>query len=244
MRNKGLGGSSFARRLLRDLESVEYRRIESSEDMEDVGRLRYKAYKSVDLLRMSGTTLIEDLDFDSHAFVFGVYYEERLVSTLRVHHVTPQHRVSSSGEIFPDAVNSLLDSGRTLIDPVRFAADPDFIVEDVALPYLTLRIAAMASDYFDVDMCLSLIKTQHSSFYRRVFQATQLVPPKANCGSYNVDLTLLVSEVRAIRANLYRRYPIFMSHRFEQRMMFGGREEVGPTPLTVLPTARYLAEAA
>src|SRR6218665_2928505 len=90
----------FAERLLEILDQVEYRRVETGEDMEDVARIRFKAYKMADILPLSGSTLIDDIDFDSHAHVFGIYFEERLISTVRVHHVTPQHRVSSSGSVF------------------------------------------------------------------------------------------------------------------------------------------------
>ena len=68
--------------------------------MEDVARIRFKAYKMADILPLSGTMLIDDIDFDSHAYVFGIYFEERLISTVRVHHVTPEHRISSSGSVF------------------------------------------------------------------------------------------------------------------------------------------------
>src|SRR5215217_182460 len=147
----------FADRLLEILDHVEYRRVETGEDMEDVARIRFKAYKMADILPLSGSRLIDDVDFDSHAHVFGIYYQERLISTVRVHHVTPEHRVSSSASIFGEEINRFLDAGMTLIDPVRLAADPQVLREMPAVPYLTLRVATMASEHFDVDRCLSLV---------------------------------------------------------------------------------------
>ncbi len=88
---------SFSEKLMLLLDRVEYRRVETGEDMEDIARLRYKAYKAVNLMELTGSTLIDALDFDSHAYVFGIYLDENLVSTVRVHHVTPQHRASTSG---------------------------------------------------------------------------------------------------------------------------------------------------
>ena len=145
----------FSERLLELLDHVEYRRVETGEDMEDVARIRFKAYKMADILPLSGTMLIDDIDFDSHAYVFGIYFEERLISTVRVHHVTPEHRVSSSGSVFGAEIDSFLDAGLSLIDPVRLAADPEILKEMPAIPYLTLRVATMASEHFDVDRCLS-----------------------------------------------------------------------------------------
>ena len=88
--------SGFAGKLMEVLDHVEYRRIESSEDMEDVARLRYKAYKAHAVLPVAAKNLIDDIDFDDHAYIFGVYYYEELVSTVRIHHVTPDHRVCQS----------------------------------------------------------------------------------------------------------------------------------------------------
>ncbi len=93
--------NSFAGKLMEVLDHVEYRRIESSEDMEDVARLRYKAYKARAVLPVAAKTMIDDIDFDEQAYIFGVYYYEELVSTVRVHHVTPDHRVCQSTGIFP-----------------------------------------------------------------------------------------------------------------------------------------------
>ncbi|SIR01041.1 hypothetical protein SAMN05880582_105207 [Rhizobium sp. RU20A] len=231
--------SQFSERLLTLLDRVEYRRVETGEDMEDIARLRYRAYKAVDLMPLTGSTLIDPLDFDDHAFVFGIYLDERLISTVRVHHVTPEHRASTAGVIFGQEIDSLLDRGLTLIDPGRFAADPDMDSEDmVAVPYLTLRVACMASEYFDVDGCLTACRPRHAAFYRRTFAAETLVACRKNLGVYNADGTLLMAPVREIRSWLYNRYPVFDSRLFEQRLMFEPDDPATPRPITIRPTAR------
>lgn len=229
----------FSTKLLELLDHVEYRRIETGEDMEDVARIRFKAYKMADILPLKGSTLIDDIDFDSHAYVFGIYYEERLISTVRLHHVTPDHRVSSSGSIFPDEINAFLDAGMSLIDPVRLAADPAVLREMPAIPYLTLRIATMATDYFGVDRCLQLVKPQHAAFYKRVFDADTIVTPQKNRGNYNIDLTLMATRVKEVLPPLYERFPFFKSEAFERRMMFARGDTMPFSPLTIRPTARF-----
>ncbi len=238
------GVSEFTNRLFDIMDRVEYRRIRSAEDMEDVARLRYKAYAKANILPLKGDMLIDDIDFDPQAYVFGVYYNEQLISTIRIHHITPAHRVGVSYNVFPEVLDPLLDAGQVLIDPVRHASDPDAFEGLPALPYLTLRIATMASDYFDADKCLSLIPPNHSAFYRRVFRAQQLVEPRSGCKGYNIELTLLATEVNVIRELFYRRFPFFRSQPFERRMMFAPLEEFATEPLTILPTARYIAQAA
>lgn len=235
--------SRFANKLLEVLDHVEYRRVETHEDMEDVARIRYQAYKLADILPLTGARLVDDVDFDKNAYVFGVYFDERLISTVRIHHVTPEHRVSSTREMFPREIDAFLDAGMALIDPVRFAADPEIIGEMPALPYLTLRIASMAADYFDADRVLQLVSPQHAPFYKRVFYADTVVPTQKNVGKYNIDLTLMATQTRDVRQKLYQRFPFFVSEAFERRMMFERSPTMGVTPLTILPTARFAANA-
>jgi hypothetical protein len=233
--------SSFSKKLLEVLDHVEYRRVETNEDLEEVARIRYRAYKMADILPLTGSKLIDDVDFDDHAYIFGVYYDERLISTVRIHHVTPDHRVSSTRDMYPAEIDGFLDAGLSLIDPVRFAADPDIIGEMPALPYLTLRIASMAADYFDADRVLQLVSPQHAPFYKRVFYADTVVPTQKNVGKYNIELTLMATRTRDVRAGLYKRFPFFVSEPFERRMMFQRSPDSGATPLTILPTARLVA---
>ncbi len=237
MTNMSALQNSFAGKLMEVLDHVEYRRIESSEDMEDVARLRYKAYKARSVLPVAAKNLIDDIDFDDHAYIFGVYYYEELVSTVRIHHVTPDHRVCQSTGIFPDEIHAFLDAGMSLIDPARFAVDPDFELELPALPYLTLRPAIVGAIYFDTDRVMQHIRPAHAAFYKRVFYADTVVPPRMT-KTYGFELTLLASRSKEIRGKLMKRYPFFDSEPYERRMMFSRSKDNGSPPLTILPTAR------
>lgn len=240
----GLFSNQFNEKVFNLLDRVEYRRIQSWEDMEDVARLRATAYKAYNILPIKGELLIDDVDFDSNSYVFGIYYDEQLISTVRVHHVTPGHRVSAAGKTFPDAVNELLDAGMTLIDTARLAADLDAARSLPGLNFLTMRIATMASDFFDVDRCMSLIRPHHAPFYKRLFDFHTIVPTQDEKGYYNFPVTLVASNIRAARPWIYERYPFLRAHHYEMRLMFGALDEMPASPLTVLPTARYAAARA
>lgn len=236
--------SHFTDKLLDIMDRIEYRRIVSAEDMEEVSWLRCKAYRKAEMeTPLTDGLFVDKVDFDPNAYVFGIYYEERLISSIRIHHVTPSHRVSPSRALFPEAVDSLLDAGLTLIDPARHASDPDFFDDLPALPYLTLRVATMASEYFSVDRCLSFIPPRHVPFYRRIFGSKQIAEPVRNCPGYGIDFTLMAADVPVELPKVYERYPFFRSQPFEQRMMFMQLADFATAPLTVLPTARYLAAA-
>jgi hypothetical protein len=228
----------FSEKLLAALDHIEYRRIEGHEDFEDVARLRYRAYKAQNVLPVGVSSMLDTIDFDSHAYVFGIYYYEELISTIRVHHVVPDHRVSQSVGVFPDAVNALLDSGKSFIDPARFAVDPEIVGELPTIPYITLRPTIMAAIHFDTDLVLQHIRPPHAAFYKRIFLADTLVPPTI-APMYGFELTLLASRVREVRPQLMRRFPLFQSEAYERRLMFAEQPEVNSPPLTVLPTARF-----
>lgn len=236
--------SDFSDKLLTSLDHIEYRRILSHEDFEDIARLRYRAYKAQNVLPIGAVNMLDDIDFDSQAYVFGIYHYEELVSTVRVHHVTPDHRVCQSTGVFPEAVHGFLDAGMTLIDPARFAVDPQAAAELPFMPLITLRPSIMGAIHFETDRVLQHVRPPHASFYKRVFLADTVVPPTM-AGIYGFELTLLASRVKDVRPQLMRRFPVFQSKSYERRLMFANA--VGATrtpPLTVLPSARLAARMA
>ncbi|WP_111563441.1 N-acyl amino acid synthase FeeM domain-containing protein [Rhizobium sp.] len=241
MVDNSLKTSDFSSKILEIMDHVEYRRIESGEDMEEVERLRYKAYKAREVLPVAAKSMIDDADFDSQAYVFGLYYYEQLVSTIRIHHVTPDHRVSQSGGIFPAEMNAFLDAGLSLVDPARFAADPELSTELPWLPYLTLRPNIVAAAHFRADRVMQHVRPAHAAFYKRVFYADTVVANRMT-ETYGFELTLMATNVIEVGRKLLTRYPFFISSASEQRMMFSRDPVGGMPPLNIIPTARFMPE--
>ncbi len=233
---------SFMTRIFELLDRVEYRRIQSAEDMEAVGRIRARAYKENNIMPVSSDLIIDEADFDPQAYVFGVFYDEQLISTIRIHHVTPDHRVSSAAKVFPDVVNEFLDAGMTLIDPTRLASDAEAFQELPGMHLLTMRLAVLATEYFDADRCLSLVSPQHAAFYRRMIESRVVIPATTDTGVYSIPLTLLASNLRDARTRVYRRLPFLHARPYEMRMLFGPLGEFTSAPLTILPTARHASD--
>lgn len=242
MGGKNMELEGFSERLMRHLDFIEYRRIETQEDFEDIEQLRYKTYKAAGMIPRSAPSMIDEADFDPHAYVFGIYYFEELVSTIRLHHVTPDHRLSQSAQVFPDIMKAYLDAGLTIIDPARFAVDPAFAAEVPVLPYITLRPSIVAAAYFKADRVLQPVRPAHAAFYKRVFYAETVVDRRMT-EIYGRELTLMATNTHTTGSKLLKRYPFFDSGVHERRMMFG--RGVGPlptTPLTILPSARLVAD--
>lgn len=236
--------SGFAQNVLSLLERTEYRRCDKGEDLEAVYRLRYKSYLASGMVSANHERIVTDsLDELPNSMRFGVYVDGQLVSTLRLHHVTAEHRQSPSTTVYGDTLLPRIDLGETYVDPSRFAADPDFTAQFPQLPYVTLRLASMACIYFEPDYCLSTIRPDHAAFYRRVFNATQA----GELRSYpdlNYKVVLFQAHCRSIKARTLLRFPFFRSTPFEQRMMFGKPADGDLEPLTILPTAKFMARAA
>jgi hypothetical protein len=218
------------------MDRLEYRRVESSEDLEEVGRLRSRSYGMLNLIDQQGTSIIDDADLAPNAHVFAVFYDGVIVSTIRLHHITREQPAGTSTKLFPDVVLPLLDQDMTFIDAVRHATDPDFLNE-FPTPFLTLRLAAMASEYFAVDYCLAPVIQFHAAFYRRAFGATQLAEAKAFKGIKD-PIALFGAKVETIYDRVATRYPFFMSHPVERRMLFAKASELSTAPLSVRPLAR------
>ncbi len=236
--------NAFARNVFSVLERTEYRRIEGGEDLESIYRLRYKSYRSADMVSDLPDQMVCDaLDDQPNCYRFGVFIDGALVSTIRIHHVDAAHPISPSFTVYGDILMPRLAAGHTFIDPSRFAADPEWSQVYPQIPYLTLRLAGMACFHFDAPYCLSTIKEEHTGFYRRIYMSEQ-IGPKRDYPGLNYPVVLYQANVHAIEERSFQRFPFFRSTPMEQRLLFERPVNGGTAPLTVLPTARYWKRAA
>lgn len=236
--------SEFARKVSELLERTEYRRCDKGEDLEDIYRLRYKSYRLSDMVADIPEQVIHDtLDETPNCYKFGIYVDGALVSTLRLHHVTDRMPFSPSTMVYGDLLRPKLAAGDTFIDPSRFAADPDWSRIYPQIPYLTLRLAGMACFHFQAPYCLSTIKEEHVGFYKRIYRSEQIGELR-DYPNLNYPVVLYRATVAAIRERSFTRYPFFKSTAMEQRMLFAEPRRGELAPLTILPTAKYMRDAA
>lgn len=235
--------SAFARNVSQLLDHVEYRRCESGEDLEDVYRLRYESYHAAGLIEDSrDRRIIDEFDGTPNCYTFGVYYDGYLVSTIRLHHITPECRIGPSMKIFGDVLDPRLDRGESFVDPSRFAGDPDWSNALKVVPYLTLRLAQVACRYFEPDACLTTVREEHVAFYKRILYAEEVMGARQYPG-LTVSGHLYQSVYPEACDKVAERFPFFESTPLEQRMLFE-RRAGELARLTVLPSAKYLLRAA
>lgn len=216
------GEGALARNVRALLAKTEYRRCETPDDFDAVSRLRYKAYTFSGMAAENDRgTITDELDETVNCYCFGVFVEGALAGTFRIHHLTGETPFSPAMKAWGDMLWSRLARGETFIDPTRFAADPDMAGRHRAMPYVTIRLAVLASDYFKATSCLGFVKEEHSGFYHRIFRSKVISEPRTFPGIQEL-LYLMESPPRVEDLqNTYDRFPFFRADSQEMERLFG-----------------------
>jgi hypothetical protein len=228
--------SRFAGTLIELLDRVEYRRVSVDDQFDPVYRLRYEAYRREEFIPINSQQVVRD-EFDDlpNAHCFGIYIDGELVSSLRLHHLTPAFRTSPSHSVFTDILDPILDKGLTVLDPGRFTADHEASLAFPALPFLTLRVGVMAIKHFGVKYALSSVRPEHGPFYKRVFGSVALSEPRYYHG-LTFPMILYACDLLKDWEKFLGRYPFFRSTQEERETLF---ERRGAARMPrVKPTAR------
>jgi hypothetical protein len=193
------------------------------DEKEKIYRLRYSAYLREDALPHGAPEVFRNSHDDSeNGATFGVYVNNRLASSIRLHVATRAMPDCPGLSAFSDYLRPLINSGITVIDPTRFVTDYVCSRLYSKLPYATVRIAWMACEHFDADLLLAAVRTEHQSFYRRLF-GHRLVCEARPYPSLSKPISLMALDCRRERDRVERRYPFFRSTESERLAIFGER---------------------
>ena len=110
---------------------------------------------------------IEPADHLANAYLMGLYVDRRLVSSLRLQIGCATTPNFSSLELFPNILERLLRSNKTVVDMGCVATDGDIARPYVWLPYLILRSWIIAAEHFHADYIAAAMRPQHQLFYKR-----------------------------------------------------------------------------
>ena len=228
------------RRGIELLDQVDYRLARTEAEKDAIYRLRYRAYLQEGAIEPNRDRRVTDrFDDLPNSWIFGVYFDGILVSSIRISIASAESPDAPSIAVFPDLLKPELDKGKVLVDPTRFVADPTREKRFPELPYMTLRLAYVACCYFHADLGLATVRTEHQSFYRRVFLHKPLSGPREYPGLVK-PICLMAVDFPAMRHKVFARYPYLRSSQFERRMLFERSSEFDPlTPdLVVSPFER------
>ena len=236
--------SSFAGTLIDILDRVEYRRVQPSDLEDQVYKLRYDAYRRENFIPFNSLGLLRD-EFDDYdvypnSWNFGVYIDGTLASSLRIHHVTAEHPRSPANTLFADVLKPLLEQGATFVDPTRFTVDFEMSLAYPALPFLTLRLAVMATRHFRATYGLHCVRPEHGAFYKRVLSSSLMCPAREYPG-VGFPMELWGTRAQEIYEKTLGRYPFFDSTDEERRQIFAPPYQM---PIWVHPSVRAAQDEA
>jgi hypothetical protein len=211
---------TFSDRIAQLLDRIDYRLVESNVDREAIFRLRYQAYLREGAIapRLS-ETFSDSYDETSNVWLFGLYLDGQLASSIRIHVASRKHPQFPSLGVFNDFLEPELNSGKIIIDPTRFVTDRNLSRLYRGLPHLTLRLCWLAAQYFHADHFLVAIRPEHQAFYRRTFQHQLICGPRPY-PLLSKAISLMTVHYAIVAADVHRRYPFFRSSLFERRMLF------------------------
>lgn len=208
------------------LDRVDYRLAETEAEKEAIYALRYRAYLHEGAIEPRADRRLKDrFDDAPNSWIFGVFVDGGLASSLRISVATPDNPDTPAVDAFSDILLPEIAKGKIIVDPNRFVAEPNLKLPH--LPYMTLRLAYVACSYFNADIGTATARAEHQAFYRRVFMHEALCPPRPY-PTLTKPLALMAVDFPALREKVYARYPYFRSSYFERRMLF--ERSVHPSP--------------
>ena len=218
------------------LDVVDYRLAETEFEKEEIYRLRYRAYLHEGAIEPRADQRLKDrFDDLPNSWIFGVYIEGMLVSSLRVSVAASLDDDTPAVDAFSDLLKPELAKGKVIVDPNRFVADPQREYRLPELPYVTVRLGYVACAYFNADIGTATVRSEHRAFYRRVFLQKPLCEPRPY-PTLTKPLCLMAADYPTVRDRIFERYPYFHSSFFERRKLFErSQPPVQPGSVLTLP---------
>jgi hypothetical protein len=241
MRSEADAARSAVRRSSALLDQVDYRLAETEAEKEAIYSLRYRAYLHEGAIEpRADQRLVDRFDNLPNSWVFGIYLDGELTSSLRISVATPDNDDTPAVDAFRDLLEPELARGKVIVDPNRFVADPLTRAKYPELPYLTVRLGYVACGYFDADIGTATVRAEHRAFYRRVFLQKSLCEPRPY-PTLTKPLCLMAADYRSIRDKVFERFPLMRSSASERRMLF---ERGSARHLTVMNLPEFPFERA
>ena len=140
-----------------------------------------------------------------NSWIFGIYIDGELRSSLRVNVATPNNDDTPAVNAFRDLLEPELAQGKVIVDPNRFVADPLCRTKYPELPYLTVRLGYVACGYFNADIGTATVRAEHRAFYRRLFLQTSLCEPRPY-PTLTKTLCLMAAHYPTLSSKVFERF--------------------------------------
>ena len=211
---------SFSERVALLLGRSDCKLATSGEQREAIIRLRSEAgMRERSIHGHRPLTFSDRYDETGAVYLFGLYVDDELASSIRLHIGSKEQCQFPSFETFPDILQPKLDAGKVIIDSTCFVADQYLSQLNRELPYATLRICILAAENFNADYVIAAASAQHQEFYRRAFNYLPVSQPRPDA-YLAAPVRLMMLHYPTAADELYRRYPFFRSTAAERRKLF------------------------
>jgi hypothetical protein len=212
--------SGFSDRLGELLTHVKYKLADTAEIKRDIYKMRHEAYLRSGSIepRLSGL-FTDPADEVSNAFLFAIYIDGELASSIRVHVASRPEHCLPAATSYPDIIEPMLRDGTCFIDATRQVSNIDFTQRYPHLPFITMRTVCVAEDYFGADYMLAACRVEHQPAFKRIFAAVPWSGPR----TYPLlakPQALMAYDSKKMRKDVRRRFPFFNSSDEERRQMF------------------------
>ncbi|MFO1114618.1 MAG: hypothetical protein U1E28_02980 [Beijerinckiaceae bacterium] len=212
---------TFNDRLALALANVTYRVARTEAERDAIFRLRYRGYlRDGGIGACQSERFTDPWDDADNALLIGMFRGDQLVSSVRFHMNLPQGARFPALDTFADVLEPLVDSGKTIIDPTRFVIDPDLAHLGPELPFLTLRMIAMAAEHFDAEIILATVRVEHMVMYKRIVGHRPISEPRTY-PLLSRKIVCSTVEIGQMRATAYVRHPFLASTHQERESIFG-----------------------
>lgn len=215
----------FVERASRVLDLVDFRKIVTPREIDDVQRLRFEAYTRENNVFSDKALLRTDkYDSEPNTEIFGLYIEGRIASSVRLHRVTAETPQTPSNLYFPEFFMTRLAMGHRFLEATRFCASSEFTAKYPSLHILTLKVCFMAALHYDMQFALCSVRAEHSAFYRRYFEFKPVIVGKT-VPTISVPANLFVGDIEKSFSNVVKRLPFMNSTEEERKALFDGAFE-------------------
>jgi hypothetical protein len=211
----------FADRIRSLTDVISHRCARTASERQASDRLRSQADA-----RSGSRVLVEDarrrdkmLDDCPNAWVTTTFVAKELASALRIHLANRVGDYAPSLDLFANVLNPLLRRGRTIVDASRPVTALQFAQKMSEMPYIALRPAWMAAEYFEADFVVTTVVSEHRAFYQRAFGYDEWSEPR-KCAGLNRNLTCMGLNFARARDQVEVKFPFLQSSKAEREALF------------------------
>ena len=212
----------FSDRVLRFMERVEHRTAKTPEEKEAVYRLRYEAYVRNGLIEPRDDGRLYDRFYDDapNAWIASTFVDGEFAATVRINLAVDERTPLPSLSVFSDLIAPQLRAGLVVVDFTRAAARLEVSKQHSELPYAAMRPAYLAAQHFQADFAIATVRSEHVTFYRRVFNYVPLCEPRDYPNVY-AKIVCMRANMRVGKDAFEERYPFYRSSLDEREALFG-----------------------